>query len=119
VYIEQYGTGEAYLPLLEAFGRLGRGPDATRFVGVLRQYAPSWLAHLPALISASELEGLQRRSGSRTRERMLRELAEAVDILTAAWPLILVLEDVHWSDTATLDWLSYVARRWEPARRSL
>jgi tetratricopeptide (TPR) repeat protein len=30
-------------------------------------------------------------------------------------PLILILEDVHWSDTATLDWLSYMARRWEPA----
>jgi predicted ATPase len=47
---------------------------------------------------------------------MLRELAEVVDVLTAAWPLILILEDVHWSDTATLDRLSYVAQRWEPAR---
>src|SRR5919109_1889978 len=114
--IEQYGAGEAYLPLLEALGRLGRGPDATRLVEVLRQYAPSWLAHLPALGLAAEVEELQRRSGSSTQERMLRELAEAVDVLTAACPLILVLEDVHWSDTATLDWLSYVARRWEPAR---
>ena len=25
--IEQYGTGEAYLPLLEAFGHVGRGPE--------------------------------------------------------------------------------------------
>src|SRR3989442_3327790 len=47
---------------------------------------------------------------------MLRELAEAVEVLTVACPLILVLDDVHWSDTATLDWLRYVARRWEPAR---
>jgi predicted ATPase len=114
--IEQYGAGEAYLPLLEALGRLGRGPDATRLVEVLRQYAPGWLAHLPALGLAAEVEELQRRSGSSTRERMLRELAEAVDVLTAACPLILILEDVHWSDTATLDWLNYVARRWEPAR---
>lgn len=27
-----------------------------------------------------------------------------------------VLEDLHWSDTATLEWLSYVARRHNPAR---
>ena len=26
--IEQYGTGEAYLPLLEALGQMGRAPDA-------------------------------------------------------------------------------------------
>jgi hypothetical protein len=46
---------------------------------------------------------------------MLRELAEAMEVLTTECPLILALEDMHWSDTATLDWLSYVARRWEPA----
>jgi predicted ATPase len=46
---------------------------------------------------------------------MLRELAEAVEALTAAAPLLLILDDVHWSDTATLDWLGYMARRWEPA----
>src|SRR5262249_59744263 len=51
-----------------------------------------------------------------TRDRVLRELTEAVDILTAERPLVLVLEDLHWSDTATLAWLACVARRREPAR---
>ena len=41
-----------------------------------------------------------------TQERMLRELAEAVDVLTAEQPLVLVLEDLHWSDAATLDLLA-------------
>ena len=31
-------------------------------------------------------------------------------------PIVLVLEDVHWSDAATLEWLAYVARRPDPAR---
>ena len=31
-------------------------------------------------------------------------------------PLLLKLEDIHWSDTSTLDWLAHVARRPEPAR---
>ena len=35
---------------------------------------------------------------------------------TAQHPLILVLEDLHWSDTATLEWLAYIARRRDPAR---
>src|SRR5215471_14321926 len=47
---------------------------------------------------------------------MLRELAEALEAITAARPLVLVLEDLHWSDTATLSLLAYLARRREPAR---
>jgi DNA-binding winged helix-turn-helix (wHTH) protein/predicted ATPase len=113
--VEQHGAGEAYLPLLEALGRLGRAPDGSRLIALLRQQAPSWLVHLPALVEEQEYESLQRRAGVVTRERMLRELAEAVEILTAECPLILVLEDLHWSDVSTLDWLAYVARRREAA----
>ena len=51
-----------------------------------------------------------------TRERMLRELAEALEALTAKQPLVLVLEDLHWSDSATLDLVGYLARRRVPAR---
>jgi predicted ATPase len=47
---------------------------------------------------------------------MLRELAEAVEALAAMRPMVLVLEDLHWSDAATVDWLEYVARRREVAR---
>ena len=51
-----------------------------------------------------------------TQERMLREMAEALNVVTAAQPLVLVLEDLHWSDYATLDLLAALARRREPAR---
>jgi DNA-binding winged helix-turn-helix (wHTH) protein/predicted ATPase len=109
--IEQHGAGEAYLPLLEALGQIGRGADGRHLIEVLRQHAPSWLVHLPGLVSGPESEALQRHAGEATRERMLRELAEAVETLTAERPLLLVLEDLHWSDVSTLDWLAYVARR--------
>jgi DNA-binding winged helix-turn-helix (wHTH) protein/predicted ATPase len=114
--IEHYGAGEAYLPLLEALGQLGRGPDGAQLVALLHQVAPTWLVHLPALVPAADDEAVQRRAGGATRERMLRELAEAVEALTAAHPLILALEDLHWSDGATLDWLAVVARRRAAAR---
>jgi predicted ATPase len=61
-------------------------------------------------------EALQQRAGNSTRERMVRELAEAVEALTAQRPLVLVLEDLHWCDGATLDWLACVARRRAAAR---
>jgi predicted ATPase len=47
---------------------------------------------------------------------MLRELAEAIEVLTLDRPLLLVLEDLHWADYATLDLLTYLARRFGPSR---
>ena len=114
--IEQYGAGEAYLPLLEALGQMGRTPDGPQLLALLRQQAPSWLLQLPALVSPRAYEALQRYVGGTTRERMLRELAEAMEALTAVQPCVLVVEDLHWSDTATIEWLAYMARRRGPSR---
>ncbi|HEY7495904.1 MAG TPA: AAA family ATPase [Candidatus Tectomicrobia bacterium] len=114
--LDHYGAGEAYLPLLEALGRLGREPKGERLVAMLRQHAPSWLVQMPGLLQPGEWEGLQRSTGGATQPRMLRELTEALDVLTTARPLLLVLEDLHWSDVSTLAWLTYVARRPDPAR---
>ena len=114
--IEHYGLGEAYLPVLEALGRLCRHPQGARLIELLDRYAPTWLAQMPALLSATELEALQRKVTGATRERMLRELTEAIELITAEVSLVLLLEDLHWSDYSTLDWLAYLARRTEPAR---
>jgi predicted ATPase len=114
--IEHYGMGEAYLPVLEALGRLGREPAGAALLPVLEQQAPTWLAQMPALCSPAVLEAVQHRVLGATQERMLRELAEAVEALTVTRPLLLVLEDLHWSDYATLDLLTYLARRPGPTR---
>ena len=114
--LDHYGAGEAYLPLLEALGRLCRGPAGERLVALLRQYAPSWLVQMPGLLAPPQWETFQRTAGGATQPRMLRELTEALDALTTERPLVLVLEDLHWSDVATLAWLTYVARRPDPAR---
>jgi DNA-binding winged helix-turn-helix (wHTH) protein/predicted ATPase len=114
--IAQYGTGEAYFPVLEALGRLCRGPGGAHLLAWLRQQAPSWLGQMPALLQEADRDALQRLARDATQARMLRELAEALESLTAERPLILVLEDLHWSDGATHDWLAYVARRRDPAR---
>ena len=114
--VEHYGAGEAYLPVLEALGRLCRGPDGERLIELLRQHAPTWLAQMPALLQEAELEAVQRKIQGVTRERMLREFAEAIEVMTAETPLVLLLEDLHWSDYATIDLLSVLARRREAAR---
>ena len=114
--VEHYGASEAYLPVLEALGRSCRRPGSERFVAILRQYAPTWLVQMPALITDAELEVVQRKVQGATRERMLREMAEALEVITANTPLIIALEDLQWSDFSTLDLLSYVAQRREAAR---
>jgi len=114
--VDQYGAGEAYMPLLEALGRMCRGPEGGQLLALLRRQAPSWLMQMPALQGEAERVALQHAESGTTQARMLRELAEAVEQLTAERPLLLVLEDLHWSDASTLAWLSYVARRREAAR---
>src|SRR6185295_18186063 len=114
--VEQYGAGEAYLPVLEALGRLGRAPGGERLVEILKQHAPTWLEQLPGLLTDRDVEAVRRRAEGATRGRMLRELVEALDTLTQDAPLVLLLEDLHWSDSATIDLLGMLARRREAAR---
>ena len=114
--MEQHGAGEAYLPVLEALGRIGRSPGGEQLVTILRQYAPTWLVQMPALLVAEEMETLQRRVVGATRERMLREMVEAIEVLTAHHPLVLWFEDLHWADASTVDWLAAIAQRGAPVR---
>ena len=107
--LEQYGTGEAYLPVLEAIGRLCR--EARKVADVVRAHAPMWLLQMPSLLTPSEREQLSRGVSGATRERMLREMGDALEALTADVPLVLILEDLHWSDYSTLDLISYLATR--------
>ncbi|PON15935.1 hypothetical protein C2W62_21120 [Candidatus Entotheonella serta] len=100
--IAQYGAGEAYLPLLEALDRLGRGEAQAQVVKVLTHQAPIWLSHLPALGDAQHREPGAGVQGTVSRERMLRELVDAIETLSREQPLILVLEDLHWSDVSTV-----------------
>ena len=101
--INQHGPGEAYMPLLEALSQVGRSPHGGEIMALLHQYAPSWLLHLP-------------HTGCGALMAPPRAYVGSGEALTTTRPLVLVLEDLHWSDDATLDWLVYMARRREPAR---
>jgi predicted ATPase len=112
--VDHVGPGEAYLPLLDALGRLGQASGGERLVAALRRVAPLWLIQLPLLVETPELEALQRQVHGVGHARMLRELVEALGVVTRDTLLVLVLEDLHWSDASTVEWLAYLARRSEP-----
>jgi len=114
--LERYGAGEAYRPILEALGRLARGPGRLDLPVILRRHAPTWLAQMPSLVDEGDRETLQHEILGATSERMVREMAEAIEALTERVVLVLLLEDLQWSDYSTLDLVTALGRRREPAR---
>lgn len=107
---------EAYLPVLDALDALCRGPGGEAVAACLEDAAPTWALQLPGLVDAERRAALEARILGVTTERMLREFAAAARALGAAAPLVLVLEDLHWSDPSTLAMLAWLGRRREPMR---
>jgi DNA-binding winged helix-turn-helix (wHTH) protein/DNA-binding CsgD family transcriptional regulator/tetratricopeptide (TPR) repeat protein len=107
--IEGFAGIEPYYPILEALGELCSGPSRTATVRAIMKLAPAWAAQM------AELRTEQRESPPLpidvARSRMVREGANLLEALAAEQPLLLVLEDLHWADFATVDLLSALCRR--------
>ena len=112
--VEHYGSGEPYLPVLEALGQLCRADDS--LPALLRSVAPTWLLQLPWLGTAEDRESLRRELVGVGPDRMLREMGELLDRYTEQRSLLLITEDLHWSDRATIQLIDYIARRRSGAR---
>jgi tetratricopeptide (TPR) repeat protein len=117
--VEGFGGKEAYYPMLESLGQLTRNPEGNPVVHTVAQRAPTWLIQFPSLVKAEQREALHREILGATRERMVREICEALEAVTAEIPLVLIFEDLHWGDPSTLDLISALARRREPAKLML
>lgn len=109
--VEQYGTGEAYLPFLDAMGALLQGPSHERLGAVMRTSAPTWCAQLPVAFATGAIEKLQQETIGATKERMIRELGDALGIFATTSPVVLLLEDLHWADPSSVDLLRHLAQR--------
>ena len=110
--VEGYGGAEAYYPMLEAVGQLchgvRRGSAWSRFWP--RKRPPGWCS-FPALLKREQRQMLQQEILGATRDRMLREIREALDTLNLEAPLLLVFEDLQWVDPSTVDLMSALARQ--------
>ncbi len=112
--VEPYGAGEPYLPVLEAMDALCTREPA--LLPLLRQVAPTWLLQWPWHLSEAERAALARELAGATQERMLREMGVLLERLAQQQPLLLLIEDLHWSDAATVRLLHHLARRRGAAR---
>ena len=102
--VQLVGTGLPYLPLVDAL-RPVRGSDALRgLAGELRE--------LPRLIPDLAGPGTlappdQTRDDSRLR--LFEEVLAVLTELAREQALVLVIEDLHWADSSTLDLVSFLA----------
>lgn len=111
--VEAWGGSEPYLPVLEALDQLCTSEPA--LVTALRETAPTWLAQLPWRLAEAERAALQAQIAGASADRMLRELSVLLERLARERPLVLVIEDLHWADPATVQLLGALARRPVPA----
>jgi len=114
--IQQHGQREPYMPVLEALERGLSAPEGAPQIPLLRRMAPCWSVQIPWLMSDGEPAGFQGSMMSAPPERMLREIGAFLESWATGSTIVLVLEDLHWSDNATADLLSFLAQRRNPAR---
>lgn len=112
---ESEGGAEAWQPvfdLLDAWHQADAGSspaEASTLEALLRSHAPGWARQIPWVGGgggATALSAAEARPGV-----MRREIASFFDAAAAARPLVLVFEDLHWADDATIDLVHHLATR--------
>src|SRR6185503_19851802 len=110
--VEQYGTREAYLPFLDAVSALLSGPARDRLAAIMRTSAPTWCWLLPAAFtSTGAIETMQQETIGATKERMMREMGDALGLFATTSPVVVLLEDLHWADPSSVDLLRHLGQR--------
>jgi predicted ATPase len=107
--VVHYGKEEAYGSLLEGIEEFGRGAGGVDIIRTFERHAPGWLLHLPEMLDATRFERVKRQTEGMAPQRMTREFCQVVEALTEKKPLIIVIEDLHWADVATIDLLASLA----------
>ena len=103
---EHWGNADPYHPILSALTALCMQRNGAQIISELRHSAPTWLAELTSVQEESELDDLRLRTAGVTTARFRQELNTVLARAAARQPVLIVLEDLQWSDASTLDWLS-------------
>jgi DNA-binding CsgD family transcriptional regulator/tetratricopeptide (TPR) repeat protein len=98
--IDLVGTGLPYLAVIEALQPLRGSPALAEGVSELARLSPDLVGAEPTGETAPE-EDRQR--------RLFEEVRALLGRLSAATPVVLILEDLHWADLSTLDLACYLA----------
>ncbi len=91
---------ENLMPWIEAIGRVAQDPQIR---AVLQNVAPNWHVEIS-------------HSGIGAPRKMKRELSDFCRDASSVHPLIIVIDDFHWADVASVDLLAFLSTRLESSR---
>jgi tetratricopeptide (TPR) repeat protein len=117
----QCGRDEAFWPFAEAFAQLSanRRRKVTEDVfDSLLETAPEWISMIPvagsilgASIKTAQLIRAKAKSSNEPNpEKLLREYVAALQQVSAKTPVLIVIDDLHWCDDASIKLLSHLSR---------
>jgi predicted ATPase len=100
------------LPVAEALGELSWLDDGGLLEAALRMAPPYVRAEVVRLLPRLAPGGMEagQRGERWRREQLFSAVAELLGAVALRSPVGLVVEDVHWADSATLDCLTYLVR---------
>ena len=100
------------LPVADALGQLSWLADGQLLAGALGKVPRYVRAEVARLLPQLETASPDRagRAEGWQRDRLFSALAELLGAVAPESGLVLVIEDVHWADSATLDCLTYLTR---------
>jgi DNA-binding CsgD family transcriptional regulator len=101
-----------YAPFIEAFRGLLANRAPSEVASTLGPYAPELVKLLPEV--AHRLLGIHLHpapSPPEEKSRLFESLYQVLRRIAVEAPLIVIVEDLHWADPASLELLHYLARR--------
>lgn len=109
---ERLAGAEAYLPFLEALDSLLQGEDGASAAQAMKLLAPTWFAQLAPLAADDLSPGRTLADVSDvSQERRKREFGVFLHEMSRQRPLIMFLDDIHWSDPSSVDLLAYLGSK--------
>jgi DNA-binding CsgD family transcriptional regulator/tetratricopeptide (TPR) repeat protein len=98
------------LPVAEALGGLARLNGGRLLEGALEVTPPYVRVEVARLLPEVGDARTVADGGGALRDRLFTAVAELLRAVARGCPVCLVIEDVHWADSATLDFLTFLAR---------
>jgi predicted ATPase/DNA-binding winged helix-turn-helix (wHTH) protein len=114
--VDGFGAREEYYPIMEILDQLCASAHGGRACETLTAIAPAWLIRHGAESTVGLGKAPTADGRMLQQERMPGDICAAFEELAVAQPLLLLLEDLHSADPATIHLLSALARRRKPAK---
>jgi tetratricopeptide (TPR) repeat protein len=109
--VEPRGPGEAFLPFLDALGRLLVSRGGKRAAELVRAYAPTVGVQMPSGLLADPDGALHHQAVGATKERLIREAGDFIEAASRDFPILMYLEDLQWADAPSVDLLHHLGYR--------